>query len=407
MFRKVLGSSVTRSNERSSASEETVDTEELTRWNEVEIAFSRLPFEIKLYIFAHLPIKTLGIICLVCREWRSFAEDGLLWRSKFEHDRLQWDVFSNTGSLPTVSRGLEKRETSTISTNWLTRVQKRLGNLFSDSSNVQASTNPSTSNELPSEGEAVSKSKDWKKLYLQCYFDNLFRVPRKEEGKGDSFEATTQLSQDAYKVTLFGETLAGDPIAKNLFYQLMWKPVLTKKGFFSGSGGVGAGVGFEVNGKLLNMTALHLGKYRSNKDDLLEGMSSDWKAFFKASDGLVFVMRNYYDISEMGNLLKGILDIANEGTSSQAPLLVFLCRGYLEDEKAQTSAAASETEDTSEEKEKEKEEERDVCPAVLAEQLGFTEIEGRKWSVRNVYLPSLDGIAEGLHWLTANFATVK
>ncbi len=230
---------------------------------ETDSLFGSLPYELKLSIFSHLPVQTLGTVCSVSHEWRRLGEDEMLWKRLYQRDCLSWKVVTNAPTL------LMDVSSAGDTENWFSWIES----FFFDDEEVRERN----TEDQPSCGVL-------KKMYHQSLFEDRFEVPR-STGKQKNFSAPSMAStkkENVRDIVMFGSE--GEGLAKNMLYTLMHDERMRDTEFsmttiYPGKEGTGSGVGFDVFGKQMSLIALHLAKYAQNKEGLLDQqtMPSAWK----------------------------------------------------------------------------------------------------------------------------------
>jgi len=173
-----------------------------------------------------------------------------------------------------------------------------------------------------------------------------------------------------YKILIVGDGL--ETSAKKLVYDMMWgsNTCFKMTNLYPGADGIGSGVGFEVNGSRLNVSAIY--DYTvlfSEKEDYIE----KWITLFNEANALIFVMDlegDPYEVKiELDRLSQyGLVLRPN------VPLAIFACKHELDPMVTYPT------------------------PTTISEQLELSFLN-RPWCVRTVEVKTLDGVFEGLDWI--------
>eukprot|EP01090_Pellita_catalonica_P018790 TRINITY_DN6178_c0_g1_i1.p1 TRINITY_DN6178_c0_g1~~TRINITY_DN6178_c0_g1_i1.p1 ORF type:complete len:356 (+),score=70.07 TRINITY_DN6178_c0_g1_i1:231-1298(+) len=279
----------------------------------------------------------------------------------------------------------------------------------------------------------------WRDFYIQQFLENRIRIktspttpPPKQPNPSSSgklmglFRQTFSLADptadmnDAAipKILMFGEggAVHKGSVAKMLTYSMMspGSPFQMSGRFFSGSKGIGSGVGFEIAKKSINLITLHFGKYlgKDSDGDVLNDkvISNEWRAFLQQGAGFIFVLESddrdldgvYLRVKKFLALIDENVGNDNDKTEEQGdadkmrasvgstthnatarqilpPILVVIAADSLDPDSASTLGVAA-----------------------LAEKLIRGQMKQRNWCIRAVEKDTLTGLMEGFHWLTDN-----
>lgn len=389
--------------------------------NEASVWLYALPEELQLLLFSHFGAGDLAAVSLVSTLFHRLASDNALWRLQFERAQGGWKVACNVGAEPLPSgasqlaRWFEEKLAFTHSA--LSQLIPHQHHQHHQQHH-QRWHDPSAS--LAAEMTCAALV-DWKSQYHIHHSESVRHVKptrSKSEVVLTKFGAapsssplsflpksirTTLQRKQVFKVPMFGRGL--DLSAKKLLYNMIWSlespfPVC---GLHPGSGGIGSGVAFNVEGKELNLTVIY------EEEGVFEKLRPVWRDFLqKDSSGLILVMDNRGDTESLAMAKRELArfvsydcdpddDRARECSEKEdeqerplavttLPLLVFLCDAGTDDVPPETRPTAP-----------------PLTAARVAHEFALSaRMRGRKWCVRHVCPDSLQGIAEGLHWLAAN-----
>jgi len=348
--------------------------------------FHVLPNELKLYIFSFLPPEELiRTVCLVCREWRKLGNDEESWKERFYADADAWNI---VGYHPAYPKSIQ-------------HMPNELPFIKSWHSHSIAELNPHMHTK---QGKELTMS--WKSWYIQQYLHNSklhhspehalrkimsqgssFR-PSKRNGSGPAvmmFQTQTRnirsQKRDIFRIPIFGQAMEGS--ASGLLYKLMWSqesPLLVT-GLYPGVDGIGSGVGFKINSTSLNLAAI----YGDCASDI-----SEWKEFFEAADGFIYVVDYCITDSQILHAQKELKTVLQ--TNDGVPLVVFSCVGFSDEQphedQLQDDQLAPIPSDLPVIR----------SPSQIAAGLGLLNLSSRRWCVRSAQ--SLSDICKGLEWLS-------
>jgi len=326
---------------------------------------SLLPSDVSLHIFSYVDIFSLIYrAAVVCQPWHELCNNDVFWKSRYMASVRDWHSFQSH-HMPKSSLGHILKTTSEF-----------YGKLFG-SAPVEISSN--TPPQTP--------SLTWKQKYLLQYSRNSAEYTRHValrtcpvsnhqanlNPKGLQFSPTFS---STYKVLIVGEGM--ETSAKRLVYDMMWgeRTIFKMTKLYPGNEGIGSGVGFEVNGVDLNVSAI----YNHAKALMRTDDQEKWVDLFRESHALLFVMDLFGSTDSVKNELDLLLR-PELGFRPQAPLLVLACKHSM-------SRETSTNPDTG----------NWQSPAEIAEKLKLHEL-ARPWCVRHVEVQTLDGIYQGLDWL--------
>jgi len=154
-----------------------------------------------------------------------------------------------------------------------------------------------------------------------------------------------------------------------------------------GNAGIGSGVGFEIDGVDVNVSALYDHSKVLQRPNGLE----QWTIFFRETDALMFIMDMDGDTAGVKRDLEILLQPQN-GLPSSIPVIVLACRLLGENEE---NAGAN-----GEEKKPETRS-RDfvgMAPAQIAQHLDLDTLN-RPWFVQKVDVGAFSGIYTSFNWL--------
>jgi len=329
---------------------------------------SVLPKELMLFIFSFLDVKSLSYrASLVCQRWFRLSNDDSIWKERFWRDVKSWDSFLSSECKSSKS--------------WYLSTQKALyGKIFGESEDAASSE------------DTVS----WKHKFLMQYNCNsedyknhikLRTAPiSNHQRKVDPYAGLgfrSPFGFKMYKILIVGEGL--ETSAKCLVYEMMWganTPFKMTK-LYPGNGGIGSGVGFELNGVDLNISAIY-----NHAQVLQRGAQQQWIDLFRETHAVMFVMDVYGDTTTVKQELAALLQPQN-GLSANAPLIVLACKHHsAKNVKADPPPAESLPSAFT-----------DMAPFEIAEKLELNNKLTRKWCVRKVDVETLDGVYQSLDWL--------
>jgi len=216
-------------------------------------------------------------------------------------------------------------------------------------------------------------------MYLQQFYENnrtsKFKDRRSKlslSSLGNKIHQPLAIFKDrVYTIPMFGEGMEYGA-AKKLVYSMMYKEDQSWKltAMYPGVEGIGSGIGFTVNNLKLNLAAM----YKYEDRGIFEKVRPIWREFFKTASAFIFVVNVHDDLVKA----KGELDTFMSDENQIAPLLVVVC--------GDTNSAPSGS-----------------ALVQIADSLGLNtgKMKDRKWSIRLVDLESLQGMGEGLSWLTS------
>jgi len=300
-------------------------------------------------------------ISFVCMHWHKLTNDNNFWKMLYLKSVRSWGLFQS----------------------YRTPKSSSIGQIFQSTTQLLFGTNSSNvSPDLP------PVPLTWKQKYLHQYARNSEEYKRHVtlrtcpvsnhqanlKPKGLQFSPAFS---STYKVLIVGEGL--ETSAKRLLYDMMWgerTPFKMTK-LYPGNEGIGSGVGFEVNGVDLNMSAIY-----NHTKALRTDEQEKWIDLFRESHALLFVMDFLGSTEEVKKELDFLLK-PELGLRSHVPLLVLACKFNLVENSTSHSSGAAE---------------KPRSPAEIAEKLSLEEL-GRPWCVRHVEIETLDGIYQGLDWL--------
>jgi len=223
------------------------------------------------------------------------------------------------------------------------------------------------------------KDINWKTAYLQLYMQNKPKKTKSLQNEETQFQIAypsllrNPFSKHIHSIPMFGEGLEGGS-AKNLLYTLMYSENSPFKitGLYPGVEGIGSGVGFNVNGVKISLSAM----YKYEDRGVFDKVRPLWSQFFKNASGFIFVVDIEQDIQLARDDLNSFIGEAF-GVSSDAPLLILAILPKGENSKKTT-------------------------PMEIAQELDLHEgeMKVRKWCVRVVSKDKLDDLWEGIEWLT-------
>jgi len=367
--------------------------------NEERTWVCRLPNELHLAVFAHLSAEDLASAALVSRRFYEIANDETLWRHIFKRLQHQWKVACNAAASLDVGPG-----------SWFE------GTLLTVSNLVERRLSPAELNAIE------SRLSYWKRMYLIHQLEDARQRKGRQTKSEDvlrkfgyspwSFSSLPLFSflpksirdslgrNQVYKVPMFGRGL--DLSAKKLLSNMLWSldAPFPNCGLHPGSGGIGSGVVFNVDGKKLSLTVIY-----EEVDVLLylDKAQPQWRNFIQTeSSGLILVMDNRGDrvsIEKVNRELNLFVrfdehcvklqpsqplepDVGRPLAITAIPLLIFLCNL----DKAEETPSST------------------LTPAQVAEEFKLVDrMKHRKWCIREADPNSFQGIAEGLEWLASNF----
>jgi hypothetical protein len=300
-------------------------------------------------------VYLFNIIPLVSKHWHGLINNEMFWKKRYLDCAPLWQSYLSY-HIPKSKIQKLLHKTTAFYENWI--------------ANEEEISDPKLQEELL-----------WKQKYFIQYSRNNPEYYQyiKEHRQTVSFSNHSLSLQpkkmnfspafkNTYKILVVGEGL--ETSAKKLVYDMMWGTNTPFKmtGLYPGTEGIGSGVGFEVNGVDLNISAIY------NYFGLLsyEYYMQKWIDLFRESHGLIFVM----DLVGDPSLVKSEMDLLKEYAISLPvglPLLVLACKQQIEESTC-------------------------ISPQSIADQLQLNEL-GRPWCVRTVEIRSLDGLYEGMDWI--------
>jgi len=147
---------------------------------------------------------------------------------------------------------------------------------------------------------------------------------------------------------------------------------------YPGFGGIGSGVGFEVNGVDLKVSALYDHAQVLQRPNGLE----QWGIFFRETNALMFVMDMCGDTVSVKRDLE-ILSHPLNGIAPSTPVVVLACT-HTESEEEKSSMKGKDF--------------FDLKPVKIAELLDLDTLK-RPWFVQKVDIGSLSGVYDGFDWI--------
>lgn len=334
-----------------------------------------LPKEILLLIFSHLDINSLiKGASQSCKKWHQFIEDDALWESLYKREVGTWNSYS-TVKFNRIMKGPWD--------DFYSYTQKAYGKFF-------GTTEPETKSSVIT----------WKHKYLVQHQINSESYNKRIKSRAvpaqnyDRKMAPTQTStlsafslvQKLCRVMIVGEGL--ETTSKTLVYHMMWgedSPFKMTK-LYPGTGGIGSGVGFEIDGVDLNVSAIYDHEKLFQTPDGLE----QWVNFLKETDGLMFVMDMCGNTITVKNDLEILLQSKN-GLPPTTPLVVLACTGSKSNVVPTTTTADEESPKSAGVFD-------NLTPAEIAEKLDLDSLN-RPWLVRRVDVSTLDGMYQSFDWL--------
>lgn len=298
-------------------------------------SFEDLPLELKQNVISFLNAEDLLNACCVCKSWKRLIEDPNLWRNKFFQDIQQWKVIQN---------GTYQKKY----TNW------RFLQLLV----------PRTSSS-PVQGEP----EDWKKFYLEQYFENkkIYTISRIWFQKfGAASSTNSSRPRKILHIPVLGEGL--ETSGKGLIKQMMWSSKLPLKmtGLHPGIEGIGSGVEFTVNDLKFNFAAVYKGERHS-----VFSAKAKWQQFFKKASAIILVVDTSEEI--LKKTKEELSQYFTEGWF-EVPLLVLVCGNS-----------------------------NPLNPLQIAKSLGLTHVKDKQWYIRCAE-DAMDGISEIVGWIAENLS---
>lgn len=347
-----------------------------------------LPKELMLFLFSYLDVKSLSHrACLVSKAWFQLANEEMLWKDRYWKDVSTWD--SVHAARPTTSN----KSWGALYTN----TQKVLyGKLFNGVS--LQTTEPSWKRKFMAQYNY--NCEDYKN-HVKLRTAPVSNLQRKVEPYAGGLGFRSPFGGKTYKIVIVGEGL--ETSAKCLVYEMMWganTPFKMTK-LYPGNGGIGSGVGFELNGVDLNITAIY-----NHSQMLQRGAQQQWIDLFKDTHAVMFVMDVYGDTTTVKQELDALLDTQN-GLSSTAPVIVLACKHHTNKRVVQADADQSNAgaaTDASSDASLETDDPLTTSGFTamtsfdIAEKLELNKLS-RWWCVRKVDVETLDGVYQSLDWL--------
>ena len=364
--------------------------------------FHTLPNELKSHIFSFLPAEDLiTSVCFVCREWNRYVEDELSWRDRFERDIGSWNVFGTSNYLamfstaplsPKNKKNNHNNNSSSNNNNNIVIQENNSENINNNSVKAEEESKEELTNSKQCE-KLLPTNSTWKNWYMIQYVQNnrSFRGPERALKKiiassSSKFSFLSKLKGkdkikegDQFRIPLFGWGLRNS--ARGLIYRLMWskESPLTLNNLYPGVEGIGSGIGFKVNNKLLNLAAVY--------GDCTE--LKDWPQFLKGADGLIFVI----DAITTDEHFDKVVEQFNTVAPYSIPLLILACYDSLStDNLLQHEIEAPE--DPEDETNGKRRSLLEIALKLKVDQFNGS----RHWSIRNV--TSLLDFCQGLDWLS-------
>eukprot|EP01027_Heterolobosea_sp_BB2_P022993 GEZU01033945.1.p1 GENE.GEZU01033945.1~~GEZU01033945.1.p1 ORF type:complete len:415 (+),score=91.86 GEZU01033945.1:110-1354(+) len=378
------------------------------------------------HVIACFPNELVSAICLflpaedllcniqrVCRRWRVIVQDQTLWCDMYARDKLRWsaccsgdsDTNANSHAALRLLRSIRKSGNA-WGRNIIKFVSSKTSSLL-DGTTIQQRLHqqqipspppsPPTSNSLSSKLPLFVV--DWKRQYrVQHSEHNRLKLiannnPSNTTSTGPSMLSEIRMHsimQRVYKIPMFGEGLETN--AKNLVYAMLYakNPLWTMTGMFSGVAGIGSGMGFSINNKKLCLAVMHKWEERG----IFEKVMPVWKGYFENADGFIYVIDSVSDEENTAVARKEISLFIHTSSSSNInsnnkPLLILACRPTIATSEDSNKASSSPHPGV-------------ASPAEIADLLQLHEIHLHKWCVRSICPKTLDGLAEGLHWISSN-----
>jgi len=217
---------------------------------------------------------------------------------------------------------------------------------------------------------------DWKELYKQQHLGNNPKLKPIPKSSSSMRFLNLNFMKKIYTIPMFGDNAYSS--AENVLYKMMYEipvnSVMKMTGLHPGKEGIGGGVGFKIEENELNLTVM----YKFQDHGILAAMRPQWKSLLKAASGYIFVVDGVYDLENFASARSQLHGLVNdEYASIQAALLIFACNVTDTTKQLVTSPLPE-----------------------IVEHLGLKALQNRKWYMRCLDINTLEGLLEGLSWLS-------
>jgi len=313
----------------------------------------QLPGDVLFEIIGKLTAPNVGRLSSTCSQLYILCSQDRVWKTLYVRDQNKWNTFGSSSLETTAKTKLEK-------------VRSFMG----------------MSGPTPDPTTSV-----WKKRYIQLFVNNS------REFKVEAVKPTEKIKLDlqrdesllgkvkkslagkVYRVPMLGQGL--ELSAKRFVYNMMWedKTPFGMNKLFAGTGGLGAGVGFKISGKQLNLCALyspHDAKTVSATE--MVGIGEKWFKLFEEADGSVYIVNNVATEENLSRTRHEFVQTFGVLERCKGPLLIFACK---------------------------KEDSPHLSAKELADVLGLVDLfpPEKKWIIQIADVTNFIGMQEGFAWL--------
>ena len=351
-----------------------------------------LPCEIKVLILQWLPLSSLILSQILCKELYSLCNDEEFWRRKYEKDCGEWKILTSASNTFKSTFKFKKLYITQFKDN---NSNTKINENQTKTSGAKNQTKSTVSGLITKAGSALN--------YLSGGASS---------SNSSALKSWESQLQGECRIFIFGEggSKVKGTAAKRMMYSLMNStsdPLRPSGKMYKGIGGMGSGIGFIVNThKEANMITLHFGKYsttnsatETNVDDAtsdkrpeffdVRGISKHWKDFVVTGRAFVFVLEvneTKSNVGMIGDFVASAMHVIKDEQCKTAPVLIFVTQN-----KSPESEAAEEEQQLTR-----------ISAVEVSKQIKIAqEMEGRNWCIRVIDdVEQFGPVADGFVWLS-------